>query len=346
MTAEDSVQKNLGTDFLYDQLPSGFISYYPNGQMLRVNETFAKWLGMSTAEICKMNLKQILSKGSALYYNMVIDPLLNLQGVANEISLTLNTLNGEIDILLNAVSYKGESNELILVNATVQKITDRKKYESSLLHERRLADEEKRKFQFLSNTVPNLIITFDSAGSCSYINKKVTDYFGVQVLSFYSGFLCVAEIDRESCLHTWKECLEQGKIFETEVRLTDQHDTMEWFYISIDPYYNKEGQIESWFGSFTNIHKTKSAQLSKYSSLKLSLNSATETLNANKQVFLDIAFNQSHMIRRPLANALGLLELISEEDIPQDLNDLFQKLQYSIQELDKMIHAASKSLNT
>jgi PAS domain S-box-containing protein len=346
MNSRDALNKNLDTDFLYDQLPSGFISYHPSGQILRVNETFAKWVGMSTAEICRMNIKSILTKGSALYYNMVIDPLLNLQGSANEISLTLATANGDIDILLNALSYKGDADELILVNATVQKITDRKKYESSLLHERRLADEEKRKFQFLSNTVPNLILTFDATGSCNYINKKITDYFGVQHLSFYTDFLGVAEMDREKSLLIWRECLKSGNPFERELRLIKSSNSMEWFYISIDPYYNKEGEIQSWFGSCTNIHKIKSLQLSRYSSLQLSLDSAHQTLHANKQVFLDIAFNQSHMIRRPLANALGLIALISEEDIPQDLQDLLSKLQYSVQELDEMIRAASKSLHT
>jgi len=339
---ENKLNKNLKSDFLYDKLPSGFISYLPDGNILRVNETLSKWLCITVEEIYKLNFKSILNKASGLYYSMVIDPLLNLQSTANEISLTFKTINGEVDALFNAVSYKDDQGNLILINATIQKITDRKKYELALLQEKRYADDEKRKFEFLSNTVPNQIWTIAPDGTCIYVNKKVKDYFGEQPMTFYTEFSGIAASDLE---RSRKTCLETGKIFQKEIRMKGVSKEEEWFFVSIEPYFNQEGQIESWFGSSTNIHKQKTLQIANYSSLKLSLSSANKTLDENKQLFINIALNQSHMVRKPLANVLGLLELLEYEALPEGSLELFKMLQTSIKELDKMIKVASNPLS-
>lgn len=341
---KNTLSENLKSDVLYDQLPSGFISYLPDGRILRVNETLSKWLCISIEEIYQLNFRSVLNKASGLYYSMVIDPLLNLQSTANEMSLTFKSSNGEFDALLNAVSYKDGLGNLILINATVQKITDRKKYELELLQEKRHADEEKRKFEFLSNTVPHLIWTIAPDGKCIYVNKKNRDYFGEQPMSFYTELSGIAAADREKCQKTWKACLAAGKCFEREIRMTGVSKKEEWFFVTIEPYFNREGQIESWFGSCTNIHKQKTLQIANYSSLKLSLSSAKKTLDENRQLFIDMALNQSHMVRKPLANILGLLDLLEYEELSEASHNLFKMLRTSVEELDEMIRIASNPL--
>lgn len=343
---ENTFNKKLESDFLYANLPSGFISYLPDGKILRANETLSNWLGISVEEMYASNFKSILNKASGLYYSMVIDPLLNLQSAANEISFTFKSTNGEFDALFNAISYKDDEGKVILINATIQKITDRKKYELALLQEKRYADAEKRKFEFLSNMVPTQIWTMAPDGTSTYVNQKVKDYFGPQTSAFYTEFSCVSPSDAERCHKAWKNCLETGKTFQREIRMIGLSKKEEWFFVSIEPYFNQEGEIESWFGSSTNIHKQKSLQIANYSSLKLSLSSANKTLDENKQLFIDIALNQSHMVRKPLANILGLLDLLEYEELPEGSLQLFKLLQTSINEMDKMIKAASNPLKT
>ena len=338
---KDSVIDHIKTDFLYNQLPSGFISYKPNGKILRVNETFTGWLGLPVAEVCKLNFRAVLTKASGLYYSMVIDPILNLQGKADEIYLTFITARGEIDTLLNAVSYKDDDGNVILINATVQKITDRKKYEAALLQEKRHAEEEKRKFEFLSNSVPNLIWTTAADGTCKYVNQRIVEYYGEQSLDFYSSFAGVANQDKERSMLAWQKCVATGKTFERELRLIGVSGAEEWFLVSIVPYFNQDGEIESWFGSAANIHKQKVLQVANYSSLSDSLTTAQQTLDENKKLFNSIALNQSHMIRKPLANIIGLLNLINEDELCEGNLDLLALIGTSVQELDEMIKAAA-----
>jgi PAS domain S-box-containing protein len=337
--------QNLDTDFLYDNLPVGSVSYLANGQILRVNQTFSNWLGISMDEIYQMDFKSVLHKPSALYYSLVVDPLLNLQHSVNEINLTFLTSTGKFHGLLNAISYNGEDGKPNLIHATIQQITDRKKYESSLLQDKRHADQEYEKFKFLSNTIPNHIWTLNQEGQCIYVNQRMIDYFGEQSLDFYSGFNGIVTEDRPECIKIWATCLKSGEAFEREIQLMGTRKSVEWFFVSIVPYKNPDGAIESWFGSSTNIHRQKKVQLANNSSLKLSLSSAQQIIDANKKLLTSIAFNQSHVIRKPLANIIGLLQLLKEDELPEESRILFTMLQASIEELDKMIRSASNPIN-
>lgn len=324
----DTLSKYLKTDFLYDQLPGGFISYHPDGSILRVNETFCKWMNISNEDICKLNFRSILNQASQLYYDRVIIPILDINCEANEVSLTFNSSNGEVNTLFNAVSYKDESGGLILINASITKITGRENHE------------------ILSNRLPNQIWTISADGECIFVNEKVKDYFGEQPMSFYTEFGGVAEADRAKCHEVWKSSLEKGKIFEREIRLKGISQKEEWFFVSIIPYFNEEGKIESWFGSCTNIHKQKMLQIANYSSLSLSLTSAHKTLAENRQLFTNLAYSHSHMIRKPLANIIGLTQLLEYEELTEESRDLFKMLQTSVQELDEMIKIASNTMIT
>ncbi|RZJ80410.1 MAG: hypothetical protein EOO47_07695 [Flavobacterium sp.] len=75
---------------------------------------------MTVEDMYALNFKSVLNKASGLYYALVIDPLLNLQGNANEISLTFKSITGEIDALFNAISYKDDDGKVTLINATIQ----------------------------------------------------------------------------------------------------------------------------------------------------------------------------------------------------------------------------------
>jgi sigma-B regulation protein RsbU (phosphoserine phosphatase) len=206
----------LEPEFVYNQLPAGFISFKHDGTVLRVNETLANWLGKGIDEVYTLNFKDLLTKASVLYYNLVIVPIINLQNQAHEINLKFNGEDGSLDTLFSVVGYKDELGTIVLMHATILKIADRKKYESTLLHQK----------QDLTN----------------------------------------------------------------------------------------------------------------------SLSLAQETLEENAQLFIDIASDQSHMIRKPLANIIGLVNLLNQEELSEHCRDLLELLTESSAELDSMIKRTSIEL--
>jgi signal transduction histidine kinase len=201
-------------EFIFNEAPIGFISFEPGGNIVKANGTFYSWFQKTEAELSSKNFFKLLTKGSALYFQMVINPLLNLRNYSNEINLTFISDEENFDALFNARAYKDEQGKIILVNAYLLKIIDRKKYEAELLLAKRMAEE--------------------------------------------------------------------------------------------------------------------------------SLNSAKKIIDENNEQFIKIAMNQSHMIRRPLANMLGLLAILKDIKMPDEGENLIRLLELSAEELDTLIKEVVK----
>lgn len=196
-------------EFIFNEAPIGFVSFEPNGRIVKANETFCKWFEKSETGLYAENFFNLLTKGGNLYYQMVLTPVLSLRGITNEISLTFISAGEKIETLFSAIAYKDAQGTIMLINAYLLRIADRKKYEAELLLAKRLAEA--------------------------------------------------------------------------------------------------------------------------------SLSSANKTIDEHKEQFFKIAMNQSHMIRRPLANMLGLLTILKDFDLPDEAENLVKLLELSADDLDKLI---------
>jgi PAS domain-containing protein len=331
------LNRYLQKDFLYDELLCGFVSFSPDGKILSINKTMANWVGIEFATIKERNFKSLMTKSSMLYYSMVIDPLLNLSATVNEISLKFIAKEGDFDVLFSAQSYKNESGHIFLINATIQKIAERKKYENELLLEKRHAENERKKVEFLFNSAPNHLWTTNPDGEILTTNQKVKDYFGPGYPADPYGMQGVFKGDRKKTFEAVKRATASGTVFEREIRLLGLKGIPEWHLIKGEPFFNLDGHIEMWLCSATDINKQKLLQLANQAELKSSLSSAYKSLDENAELFVTIAMNQSHMIRKPLANILGLAKLIELEAHNGEFKDIVKLLLESVEELDVMI---------
>ena len=205
----DQFSKYVDPMFIFNEAPIGFVSFKPDGEIIKANYTFYSFFNKTEVELSPANFLKLLTKGSALYFQMVLNPLLNLREYTNEISLSFSTPTENFDALFNAKAYKDEHGKVIVVNAYLLKIIDRKKYEAELLLAKRMAED--------------------------------------------------------------------------------------------------------------------------------SLNSAKKIIDDNNEQFMKIAMNQSHMIRRPMANMLGLISILKDIQISEDGADLIRLLETSAEELDTQI---------
>jgi len=337
--------RTTSSDFLYQQLPNGFISFREDGRIIRINRTMCNWLQKTEEELLHANFMSLLGKGSLLYYNLVINPLLLVKSEVNEVNLKFSSPEGNFDTLFNAISYVNEGGQTWLINCTVQKITDRKRYEVSLLADKRRAEEERRRFEFLYNLVPAQLWTAAADGTFVSVNEKFGKYFGHFDLSALSRFEHIIEEDRGMLLEVWSASIISGHAFEVEARVKNLRGSFEWFLICAEPYFNDHGQIEAWYGSSINVHKQKTVHLSQISNLTNNLKVAEQTISANQILFMNIATDQSHMVRKPLANIIGLVELLKYQELDEASRDLIRLITESTDELDVMIRTAASAMH-
>lgn len=334
---------------LFDDLPCGLISFSPKGKIISINDTMCRWAGRDRTELLNQDFRSMLDRPSALYYSMVIDPLLNLKGFASEFSLKFVSSESHFDALLNVQVVKSDNGMVMTLTAAVFKVAVRKKYENELLLEKRnaeelhqLAEEEKRKLDFLFNSMPNQVWTTNPQGIIINRNESTNDYFGKMQGISNSWFPNVAREDRSIALAHWRKSIITGRKFERELRLCCVKNDPEWFLIRAQPYYNPAGDIEIWFCSAVNIHQRKLLQLANQMELTKNLVSAYQSLDEKSELLVEIAYTQSHMVRRPLANLLGLAGLMKEERNSETLAILLKKLIQSASELDDMVRTISK----
>lgn len=329
------------TEFLYENSPCGILSFLPGGSIFRVNKTLLNWIELSSEEIIgQKKFHDILSVGGKLYYQMVALPLLNRQGFINEINFDIDLKNGTaFPSLVNAVTIKGDDGKTIAIHATILKITDRKKYESELLRSKQFAEEERKRFESLSNIIPEIIWTALANGNINFMNERFFEYFKYANISSKRSALIhlFHPRDWKKIFKLWIEAVKNAEKFEAEVLLKKHSGGFEWFLIRAVPYKDSNDHIEMWFGSCTNVHKHIMQQKLAVENLNNSLSEASGLISMKEKTLEEIAYSQSHLVRRPLANILGLVDMLETTEEPSGNDAIVAMLKQSAAELDQMV---------
>ncbi|RZM25336.1 MAG: PAS domain-containing protein [Pedobacter sp.] len=343
MLSPEQINQYSSGDFLYDHFPSGLLSFQPDGKIMAINQTMAKWSGKPVSELIGTDFKKLLAHPSLLYYDLFISPQLNMQGLANEFSLQFRCQEQTYDALFNAKTHFDGNGRPLIIIASIQKIASRKKYEAELLLETRnaeqqakLAEAEKRRFEFLFSSFPNNVWTIGNTGQITNMNSRAAELFGSIKNSRLGLFAAVANQDRSRSISLWRKCQQDGRKFEKEMRIEEISGKSQWHLVTAAPFYGDNGQLEMWFCSTTNIHHQKLLQLANQNELKTHLSSAYRNLDQKDGLLLEIASDQSHMVRKPVANILGLTELmvLNPNAVDPHILDLLSR---SAAELDQMI---------
>jgi PAS domain S-box-containing protein len=285
----------INTDDLYKNAPCGYLSFHPDGTIIKINRTLCNWLQDKEFDILyKKSFTDLLSKGGAIYYEMVYMPLLKMQGFANEINFDIRRAdNTTFPALVNAVVVKDPRGNMRAVNVTIFDITDRKKYESQLLNAKKEADNEKKRFELLADLTPDIIFTATPEGVIEYANKRFYEYFNLSSKDFNQRLVLkkIHPSDKVRCFRKWINAIMQGSFFEVEIRLKNASGKYIWHLVRAVPYTNDNTSVLKFFGSCTNIQEQKEVQ-------------------SKKDEFISVA---SHELKTPLSSLKGYIQIIKKE---------------------------------
>jgi len=128
---------------------------------------------------------------------------------------------------------------------------------------------------------------------------------------------------REELFKQYFELALQGTttIKETEIPVNTEHSV--WFLLSFYPVYNQEHELVGVSFNATNINIAKES---------------TQLLQKQNDLLMEIARIQSHEVRGPVANILGLVSIFDKENLTTENLKLLEYLKKSALELDMIIH--------
>jgi PAS domain S-box-containing protein len=148
---------------LYETAPCGYFSTLPNGQFVKVNQTFLEWTGFGRDSLLAgRRFQDLLTIPGKIYHDTHFGPLLQMQGRVSEVAFDILCRDGRtLPVLVNAVEVKDDNGKPLLNRATVFNATDRRTYERELLAARRKAEEIARAkadtLNMISHDIRNLL---------------------------------------------------------------------------------------------------------------------------------------------------------------------------------------------
>lgn len=117
---------------LYDSAVCGLLSFDLSGKIHYINQTLLDWLELKSSDVKELVFPDLLEKGSALYYQLFVYPLLSMHGEVREISLKLKTANPGLQCLFSARADRTYDGKSMTIHAVLYQMIDRKKYEDEL----------------------------------------------------------------------------------------------------------------------------------------------------------------------------------------------------------------------
>ncbi len=150
---------------------------------------------------------------------------------------------------------KGESATQGLVR-TLRHAIERREIEAAL----RLSIDE---FRALSEAVPQIVWITRADGWCLFFNRQWTDYTGL-TLEESVGDEWIKPFhpeDRQVAWDAWKKATTKNAPYDLESRLRRADGEYRWWLIHGVPLLDDSGAIIKWYGTCTDIHELKTAEL-------------------------------------------------------------------------------------
>jgi two-component system CheB/CheR fusion protein len=171
----------------------------------------------------------------------------------------------------------------------------------------------------------SIVAITDKAGTIIYANDKfceISKYSREELLGQNHRILKSGCHDRDFFRKMWRQ-ISQGHTWRGEICNRAKDGSLYWVDSFIIPELDTEGKPFRYYSFRIDITEKKKKEIA---------------LEQQNKVLEEIAFIQSHEIRRPLANILGLVQLLDKEQLSAENAEIINYLDKSAQELDEIIH--------
>ncbi len=130
-----------GTDELFEISPSGALVLSTTGLILKVNQTFCKWIGLSANELVqRKKLQELFTMGARIFHQTHWLPMLEMQDSLSEVKFDLRRSDGHtFPVLLNAIRRRTAQGTYDVISVVGAR--ERNQYERELLFARKRADD-------------------------------------------------------------------------------------------------------------------------------------------------------------------------------------------------------------
>ena len=175
------------------------------------------------------------------------------------------------------------------------------------------------------------IICTDNNGDYNYVNNHYANCFDFTKSDFVGRpyHITIHPDDTKICEEVGGKCyLEPGKLFPATLR---KHDGKGGYIIT---QWEFTLMVEN--GQPTGIF-CLGYDITEFIVAKREIINIEKTLESKNEILSAIAYEQSHIVRAPLANIMGLVGILKNMDLGPNMNSILLMLEESSNQLDSVI---------
>ena len=213
-----------------------------------VSKPYAETFEMAQENIIGKSLGEVVGSMDFERIKPYLDRCLQGESVSFEHWLDLPA-RGCCYLLVHYNPYYESDGSVSGIVADITDITERKRAEDNF-------KESEEKFRSMAETVPDIIFTNKPDGACDFVNQRLYEYTGLPSGSGL-GFGWAKALhpdDFECSKDKWLRTMHLGLPYEDRYRIISPNGTYRWFMARALPIKKANGQIEKYFGVFTDIH--------------------------------------------------------------------------------------------
>ncbi|MDW8205084.1 MAG: PAS domain S-box protein [Cytophagales bacterium] len=232
--------------------------------------------------------------------------------------------DGRVVWLRDIVTVVAADNKPTLLRGIMIDITKHKEMEQML-----------ERLSLVAKRTSNAVVITDKKRRIVWVNEaftKITGYSFKEVIGRTPKMFQFEGTDPATIAYL-RERLNQEQPAYCEILNRGKHGNQYWLEIEIQPLFDNNRELTGFMAIQTDITERKKTE---------------EHIRKQNEILKDIAFIQSHVLRRPIANILSLLHLIEIEKGHNKIDTLYEYLDYLLQsarDADNMIHQIAKKTN-
>ncbi len=177
------------------------------------------------------------------------------------------------------------------------------------------------------------VVITDAQGRIEWINEgfsRITEYELPEILGKKPGEFLQGEETNPETIRLMREQIQRQEAVLVEVINYSKSGKKYWLQLDIIPVFDDNHNLMHFVGFETDITNQKEQQ---------------QRIDTTNQILEEVIYTNSHELRRPVANILGLLQLLEKTKLNKEDKQLLRFLNDSVQQLDDLLYSILNKVN-